>query len=152
MVWEDEQISSGLVAQETKPSKDAFSNSYFNQVKCKILNLSQCYCSHKHNKLDFTLFFKFIFFLPPLPKIIMGSFHHCTEISHGLRPKRLGFHATIVSTIKPNTWPKSILKLRAAGSKQSKEKHLKIYSYGKPALFRDHVRQQFRMTSDSLLM
>lgn len=61
----------------------------------------------------------------------MGSFHHCTEISHGLRPKHLGFHATIVSTIKPNTWPKSILKLRAAGSKQSKEKHLKIYSYGK---------------------
>lgn len=61
MVWEDEQISSGLVAQETKPSEDAFSNSYFNQAKCKILNLSQCYCSHKHKKLDFTLFFNLIF-------------------------------------------------------------------------------------------
>lgn len=64
-----------------------------------------------------------------------------------MRPKCPGFHGTIVSTIKPNSWPKSVLQLKAADSKEDREKHLKIYSYGKPALFKGHVRQQFRMTS-----
>lgn len=87
-------------------------------------------CTHVNitkNRIIFCLFSKFSknFFLLPQPQISMDNFNPCTETSlreniiWDKRLKCLGFHVTIVSTIKLNTWPKSVLKLRPADSEKN---------------------------------
>lgn len=96
-------------------------------------------------KLNFT-FFKVKFF--PFffqSKIFMESLYHCTNTSlrqttiWAMRPKYPVFHATIVSIIKPNTWPKSILKWRGEILSRTEE-IIWRWQLWKLALFKGRVR------------